>query len=590
MRLKISFYFPLSLWVIVTCMVTSCQKTKSFSEQKLLQDSVGYYIEQAHIINYEELKDLKPLLNAERLLAECEKDSLYFTQNFLLSFVYYNCGKYEEFRHINLKMVHEASSINDTLNVARATAYLGEYFYFKNIPDSAIIYFQKAEKLFLEMNQFSSAAKTNIFIAQTKSNALDISGSDKSLLRAKNFINNEPNKKIEWLLYITLGLNSSRIKDYNKAEEHFLKAVKIAEDFDLSGMQIQSRAISYCNLAGVYVEQNKPNLAEKYINLGLNEPNLRVDYPQVYGSLHLNRGQLALVNKEYDAVFNDYRVANTLYDEVGTTIPNKVNINIQFSQYYNAKQQHDSAFYYIFKALGIAEDNNNLPLQLESIDYIRKMIPERELEYTKRYITLNDSLITLERKNAEKFARIEFEADELEREKGELLQKNKTLWRWGSTSAVFLGLGFVIYYQRNRHRHLKNKQKQEELNLSVYRLMLSRQEELERVRQEEKNRIAEELHDNIMNKMAAVRFNLTPLEYEPEPETIRKTLPYVHSIQDIEKEIRKLSHDLHREVFESQQDYWGLLEQLCHEYQNQQVSLFVEINQEVRWGRFSADQ
>jgi len=579
-----SFYLLLFLVFMVSC------HKKKMSAEDSLQDSIEYYLGKINEEDDNTLKSIKFLEKADSLNNLGELDSIYFINRHKIAYAYSNFNLDQNFIDKTNVTLRIAINLKDTVSIARSYNALGTGYSNLLKGDSAIINYQKALKYYFALKNNDFIGRTYANISSEKYSYSDYIGAEKAASNALTFLRLSNNNELLCQSYLLLGGIYRHLNDLERSEDYLKKALDLATSKSLdSGNYLFLLETTLNNFSALRLKQKKYEEALMFINDALKNSKLEIEFPSLYSSLLLNRASTNIELNNYESAILDLETSFIINDKYSLHIE-KVNSYLLYSSYYSKIGDQTRAFDYSKRAFEISKETNILYQQVESLNTLTKINDESFLNYAQEYITLNDSLISLERKNAEKFARIEFEADELEREKGELVQKNKTLWRWGSTSAVFLGLGFVIYFQRNSHRHLKNKQKQEELNLSVYRLMLSRQEELERARQEEKNRIAEELHDNIMNKMAAVRFNLTPLEFEPDPETVRKTLPYIHSIQDIEKEIRKLSHDLHREVFQSQQDYRALLEQLFNEYQNQKVRLFVEINKEVRWDRFSADQ
>jgi signal transduction histidine kinase len=77
----------------------------------------------------------------------------------------------------------------------------------------------------------------------------------------------------------------------------------------------------------------------------------------------------------------------------------------------------------------------------------------------------------------------------------------------------------------------------------------------------EQNRISRELHDGVMNKLYGVRLQLG-IHNESNADAIKeKRLGYIDLLQDIEKEIRIISHDLHTAHFE----YLSLLTDFIHQ-------------------------
>jgi len=92
--------------------------------------------------------------------------------------------------------------------------------------------------------------------------------------------------------------------------------------------------------------------------------------------------------------------------------------------------------------------------------------------------------------------------------------------------------------------------------------MLNQQHRIEEGKFIEKNRISQELHDGIMGKLTAIRLNLFILKKRKDPETIEKCLPFIDDIQNIEKEIRQISHDLNQNVFDDNVTFISIVENL----------------------------
>jgi len=66
-------------------------------------------------------------------------------------------------------------------------------------------------------------------------------------------------------------------------------------------------------------------------------------------------------------------------------------------------------------------------------------------------------------------------------------------------------------------------QAQQKANEETYQMFLNQQALQDEAKTVEKKRIALELHDNILNKLASIRFNLYPITQKSNPE-IQKML------------------------------------------------------------------
>ncbi len=120
-------------------------------------------------------------------------------------------------------------------------------------------------------------------------------------------------------------------------------------------------------------------------------------------------------------------------------------------------------------------------------------------------------------------------------------------------------------------------------------MLLNQNTFIEKAKNIEKKRIALELHDNILNKLASTRFNLFTISKKTDIETINNALVLVEKIKDIEDEIRNISHNLSIDVFSQSNTFNALLESLIIEQtQLQTVKIHLEIDETLNWDTVSS--
>jgi len=580
MRVLKSFLFFTFLNLFLGCKDYS---NRTLSNNKV-QDSISHYIDLAYDVEYNSEEDLNYIKKAEYFNNRRLTDSLYFINNFYISFIYFNYGLNNEYKKINLKIIEAASETKDTFNLARAYSYLGEYYDNSLKPDSALIYYQSAEKLFSKKNKNSLVAKMHLKMAQTKHHARDLTGSDKSLILCLNILRVEPNKVYEWGAYSLLGLNSLLYKEYVKSEEYLLKAIKIAEENNLEPLQYQSRANSYNNLATLYINQIKLNQAQKFVELAFNEPNLKEEYIQVYSSVLLNRGKIYFLNNDFDRALLDLREVLEISVNYGTA-SSIVDAKIQLAEYFFVTGQKDSANHYANSAYKNAKDANILNLQVDAIDMLWKINPDQDAELSKQHKILNDSLINMERKNSEKFARIEFETDEMRRQNEILSLRNRNIY---TLAALIIAGIFIVYLfreRRNRLVRLRLLEAQQTANEEVYTLMLHQQQRLEEVVIKEKQRIGQDLHDGVLGRMFGARMNLDSMTKDLiSPEAIEKRNHFIKELQEIEQDIREVSHELSREKSTIIDNFMLIFTQLLEDQKaNHKTQLEYDVDANIIW-------
>ena len=82
-----------------------------------------------------------------------------------------------------------------------------------------------------------------------------------------------------------------------------------------------------------------------------------------------------------------------------------------------------------------------------------------------------------------------------------IYKKNTKIILGSGIVIILLGGFFAIYRLKSKNKELLFIREQQEANEKIYQLMLTQQSETEQARNEERNRIAMELHDGIVNSV-----------------------------------------------------------------------------------------
>ncbi len=205
---------------------------------------------------------------------------------------------------------------------------------------------------------------------------------------------------------------------------------------------------------------------------------------------------------------------------------------------------------------------------------------KNKIYYSNLYIKVNDSIQNVERITRNKFARIAYETDQLE-EKNEILsKKNATIILGSGIIIIFLGVFFALYRLKSKNKELLFIKEQQETNEKIYQMMLAKQSETEQARNEERNRIAMELHDGIVNSVFTTRFNLIQLESS----SPNKKQELINELEKTEQEIRRVSHDLTQNLLFEDKSLPEILMSLVKSQQNQYNTKFdLSIDKYIDW-------
>ena len=260
-------------------------------------------------------------------------------------------------------------------------------------------------------------------------------------------------------------------------------------------------------------------------------------------------------------------------------------------EYYFTEKDTTKANFYFKDAQSQAHKNDIFEDELKILQLLAKANPNDKSFYSNRYIALNDSLQTVERATRDKFARIEFETDEITAEKNTLsVEKNDVeMQRYLIAGISILSLLIIFLWystklQKAKTRELLLQQEQQKASEEIYQLMLDQQQKIEEGKNIEKQRISQELHDGVMGRLSGIRMNLFVLNKKTDPETIAKCLEYIKEIQSIEKEIRTIAHDLNNNLFSDTIHFQSIVQNLFTSIQNHSdIEFDLKVDEKINW-------
>lgn len=560
-----------------------CSKTTKNGEKVLSpQDSISYYIQKAGDESLPDSEKLKINSKALELAQKQPNDSLNFINYFFISFQYYNLGKTDEYKKTLQKTLLLADKEKDSVNLARAYSYLGDYYYEVFKSDSAFYNYYQAEKVYFKLKSNLNIGRMYLKKATAQFRERDYIGSEKSAVTALGYIRLEPDKYIEFDANNVLGLNCLDIKDYDKALEYFNKALKITQEHELPAI-FQAETLCLSNIGLVYQKKNNHLEAIKFFEKALDNKDLYYEYPYLYASLvdNLSYSKFKLNQKKgvLEGFYEALRIKDSVQNYTGI-VQNKIHI----SEYYLDRKELDSALKYAVNAHEMAKNTKILNLQLLTLQQLGSVIPERNVEFSQEYIKLSDSLQNAERRVSEKFARIEYETDEIKQEREKLAIQNRNIIFISLLAFLIIALLFVVRIQKNRNQRLQLIQSQQVANEEIYNLMLNQQKKMDQLVQNEKKRIAQELHDGVLGRLFGARLNLDSLNKRMDDEAAISRNNYISELQNIEQDIREISHDLNREKNALINNFLAIITNLFEEQKNvNPAKLTTVLDTKINW-------
>lgn len=539
--------------------LSSCTKSKIANISSSIFENKVYRIKNPN----EKLKFLDSLNSFSNSL---KNDSL--TRKFLfdLSSEYYYLNQNTESLSVSQRILKLSEQAKDTSAIAKSYYYIGDT-YEVNHKDSAYYYYQKAEKIYRILKNDLMTARMQFnkaYLLFYEGNYIE---SEILLSKALQLLKKSDDKKLLYSTYNLMGANFGKLEEFDDAIKYYMLAKGVLKDLIQSNEGFDKKnnfkiSISV-NLAEIYRQRAQYKKAILELESVLS-PNLKKEWPEYYAIIIGNLGEIKMKSGN---LYGVEKLLKTALD-ISRRNSNEASQIYKLSylgEYYSIVKDTEQSISYLKQSLRLSEkfkssDNIKLNLKLLSkIDY------RNDSFYTKRYIAISDSLTKVQRNNRNKYARIEYETSIVEDENKSLSTKNLYLII-GWFMIVLVSGGILINrYIENKKRELVYQIQLQKAEEEIFELLKDYQIKLNTIKFREQNRIAMELHDNVLNKLYGTRLQLGILNNSDTLEAKEKRLSYVDLLQEIELEIRNISHDLHSDDIEVHLDYIDLLNDLIQE-------------------------
>lgn len=297
-----------------------------------------------------------------------------------------------------------------------------------------------------------------------------------------------------WTAYNVLAINYDDNKDYEKAIAAHLNALPYA------GTRANS---TYNNLGNTYKKLGNTDSAIYYLDKSLE-------------SLHTNPPSFGL----------PYSYA-TLYGNLADVL--------------RMKRNYTGAANYLDSALLYSQKSESPEKLLDAYEYGYQLKKETKeyraaMELLEKYVALKDSVLSKEKTNAVLAIQEKYETEKkqhiIEQQKFEIAQKNQWLIFAGA-ALLLLCLAAFLFYKITRTRQAKKLQQE------IFNRQAAEAKALFDGEQNERIRIARDLHDGVGQMLSLVKMNLSTLEAGDT--TVQKAMALTDKTID---EIRNVSHNL----------------------------------------------
>ena len=397
-------------------------------------------------------------------------------------------------------------------------------------------------------------------------------------------------------IYIMMGLSYSMINDWENAQINYQNAIRENEKVkDSAGI-----ALAYLNIAYIFSDVNDWGNASaslersiEYLNAGSDKRyqiTVYASLAEAYSRLYkLNESELYLRKSDslshlyQDASSNTFNsIAKGEYELGKKNYPEALANEVRSLQYarewgdsafvseamenigrvYIAMKKYDAAAKYLMHSNNIAVKYNYMPqrkLNLKQLFLLYKETNESQkaLEAASELFTISDSLATAQNNNRRIIMDAMFESEnkekkianlEHERELGQLRLKQKNTFNYlliagVSILTIISLLSYRTYKQKQRLQQQRIRELEKDKLLIVADAMLKGQEE-------ERTRLAKDLHDGLGGLLSGVKFSLSNMKdnltITPDNMTV-----FERSLDMLDtsiKELRRVAHNMMPEM------------------------------------------
>jgi len=396
-----------------------------------------------------------------------------------------------------------AEKLKDPASVAELKNYTGLSWYFKGSYDSAAAYYYVAMDILKKTDAPAVKARVLNELGKLYRKTRDLDRSlqmyDEAFAIYKKLNDDDGMATI---------LNESGVvfeykEDYAEAIRRYKSSLAIREKMN----DLQGKAWSFNFLGGVYTLQKNFAEAEKYLLQSLEiKKQLKDSFAIALGYTDL--GYMYKEQGNYAKAAEQYGVSNA----------------IAISMHYAELQQAN------YKELAaIAEKTGNFEL---SLDYYKKQTTLKDSIFS------GDKMKQVEQLNAK--YQTEKKEQQLKLQQAEITKKNYLLWGLVMVAALVIFTGFSFYRKRQVQSKLQLQAEVMKQQDMATRAIINAEEN-------ERKRIAAELHDGVGQMMSAAKMNLSAFESdilfkdEAQKVTFEKLIGLV---DESCKEIRSVSHQM----------------------------------------------
>jgi len=458
-----------------------------------------------------------------------------------------------------------AEKNKDNLKIGSGYAYIGSSFFKTDDYDSALHYYEIAEKYFIRDTSLDGRENVIVNRMSMGTVALQQGNHEKAIdyyLQVIENLTNSASKEWAGLLtaYANTGLVYNDLKQYEKAlfyhKEAFNISEKHPEELKKRAQVIMFVAMDHLNLENFDSTLFYLNKAEKIVK--------KINENYFYSIFYGLRGRYYNDIKNYEAAINSSKEA-FIYSEKANQKFQKANALQQLGISYFGLNNFVESIHNFLPALSLYRQISDKTRELHTLNYLAKANANTNnyaeaVKYYQQFTSLGDSLQQAETKKKineieNKYQAEKKEASIIALQKDNELQKSTLQQRRtlvisliaGCILLLFVALLFYKNFKNKNHLLLqKEKLHQQQLSELEKERKLEAAESVMKGQEEERSRLAKDLHDGVGGLLSGVKLSMSNMKGNVflSEENAHSFNNVISQLDQSIAELRRVSHNM----------------------------------------------
>lgn len=469
----------------------------------------------------------------------------------------------------------DAKKTKDYIRLARLYENAAVFYNDREQLDSVYSYYLKAEPLYAKSGDSLALAENIYYQARLLYNVGFDNESEAKLYESLRILKNSPNSSI----YI----ESSQLQSFFLVNsQKYKEALEIL--FDLYETLKKDEGKHKLIPSGVYhmaISNLLGNIAMSYLDL---EQYDKAEHYFLEALAHYKEGEnpiqlYALLNAHYYlTLYLQGKKTDILPNLIESyTILKELNLPIYAIDMCNQisatlrPQQPEAALTWLYTGYELADKNKRFKQKKGIIEDMLTYFPsEQTPERIQELIEVSNFIEQREKENKESFAKIEYKTLMIAKENEALKQKIYTLSLGAFLIIGALLFGLIYIRLKNKNRELAHINSQKSKNEQILNLLIENNTIEHSSILKERNRIAKDLHDGVINSIFTLRFNTQLLEIPNEK--LKGML--LDELVQLENRVRDISHSFAQQNLFQNKSFEKLLVELVSKQSNKDKTEF----------------